>query len=294
MPQRFDAEQFREMVYAHPGSEYVRWWRAIMDPSWSPKAGVPGSGREKWLREEQTGVSDYRAVVQGVQVLRRFYPQGTWEVGDILLTTMPDELPFGANDWICPMGRSGSGSDTTMDARVLPFKEAVVRGGDEMAMAGTVSSSGTAITGSGTAFSTALRIGDVLKAAGQSRRVVSITDPTHLAVDTAPSPVWSSVGYVRGREALGRSPAWALELVRDASTTYVVSGDVDLSTDGTELQWASAGASPAAGATVSLAYRHFARYVVLPDYEMTRVRVGGVALPQRVTARLVWGTRGES
>lgn len=53
-------------------------------------------------------------------------------------------------------------------------------------LTGTSSSSGTAVTGSGTAFTTELVVGDVIgTVANGFRRVTSITDATHLAVDVA-------------------------------------------------------------------------------------------------------------
>ncbi len=54
------------------------------------------------------------------------------------------------------------------------------------ALTGTVASSGTALTGTGTAFDTELSAGDVIgNATNGYRTVVSVTDATHCAVDSA-------------------------------------------------------------------------------------------------------------
>ncbi len=61
------------------------------------------------------------------------------------------------------------------------------------ALTGTVSSTGTAVTGVGTAFDTELQIGDVIgNDISGYRRVISITDATHLVVDSAFNPELSS------------------------------------------------------------------------------------------------------
>ncbi len=61
---------------------------------------------------------------------------------------------------------------------------------------GTVSSSGTAITGSGTAFDTELAVDDWIMLqnatnATTMRKVTVITDATHLTLDAAPASTWS-------------------------------------------------------------------------------------------------------
>lgn len=61
------------------------------------------------------------------------------------------------------------------------------------ALTGTSTSSGTAVTGTTTAFDTELVIGDVIgNAVSGYRRVISITDATHLAVDSAFNPELSA------------------------------------------------------------------------------------------------------
>ena len=50
---------------------------------------------------------------------------------------------------------------------------------------GTISSTGTAVTGAGTSFTTELVVGDLIEADGQKKKVISITDNTNLTVDFA-------------------------------------------------------------------------------------------------------------
>lgn len=60
---------------------------------------------------------------------------------------------------------------------------------------GTLSSSGTAITGAGTSLLTEAPAGTVIHAAGQHVVVASVTDDTHLTLVTAPSPALSGASF---------------------------------------------------------------------------------------------------
>ncbi len=57
---------------------------------------------------------------------------------------------------------------------------------------GTISSSGTTVTGSSSAFNTQLAIGDTITASGQTRIITAIASATSLTTDTAFSPVISA------------------------------------------------------------------------------------------------------
>lgn len=58
--------------------------------------------------------------------------------------------------------------------------------GGDAALTGTVSSTGTALTGTGTAFDTELKVGDVIyDGSGEFRKVDSITDATNATVSAA-------------------------------------------------------------------------------------------------------------
>ena len=52
-------------------------------------------------------------------------------------------------------------------------------------LAGTISSNGTVVTGSGTAFANTMAVGNYIKAANQFKQVVSIANNTSLVVDSA-------------------------------------------------------------------------------------------------------------
>jgi len=68
---------------------------------------------------------------------------------------------------------------------------------------GTISSSGTAVTGSGTSFTTQLRIGQCIIAGGQTRVITAITDNTNLTVGSAFSPDVSASAFSYGLPASG-------------------------------------------------------------------------------------------
>lgn len=67
---------------------------------------------------------------------------------------------------------------------------------------GTLSSSGDAVTGTGTSFTTQLVLNDEIKVSGgPSCRVKTITDDTHMTVDHAPSPAWSNAAFLYSKDA---------------------------------------------------------------------------------------------
>lgn len=70
------------------------------------------------------------------------------------------------------------------------------------ALTGTSTSSGTAVTGSGSAFTTELEIGNVIgNETSGYRRVISITDATHLTVDSAFNPELSAASITKSAYA---------------------------------------------------------------------------------------------
>lgn len=66
---------------------------------------------------------------------------------------------------------------------------------DGFAGTGAVSSTGVAVTGSGTDFLTRFKSGDTITAASQARIIDVVTNNTSLTVTVAPSPVWSGATY---------------------------------------------------------------------------------------------------
>lgn len=67
----------------------------------------------------------------------------------------------------------------------------------EVAGAGTVSTTGTAVTGSGTSFLTFFKIGQYVRSGATTFKIGAIADATHLTLEAAPAVDWSSAAYVR-------------------------------------------------------------------------------------------------
>lgn len=96
-----------------------------------------------------------------------------------------------------------AGSEAAASASAL----GVINGVAATQLAGTVSSSGTTVTGSGTAFLTDFAAGKprVITADGISLRVSSVASDTSLTLASAPPVAWSGAIYWRGGPALGVS-----------------------------------------------------------------------------------------
>lgn len=221
--------------------------------------------------------------------MRRYLPQGTLQSGDLVITTMPDELPLSEEDWVLPNGRQIGASPPFMelpDARTFVYRQLLIRGASDVAGAGTISSSGAAVTGAGTAFASFVQIGDILRAAGQSFRVTAVASDTQITLDGSPSPAWSSISYTKAVEKLRHCPAVLIEEIRDAASIYKGGTDYALASDEETVQWKSAVNSPAPGTRYSIRYRYLPRYVVLGDMGLQRHVVRGERLPQRVIARI--------
>lgn len=79
-------------------------------------------------------------------------------------------------------------------------------------LTGTVSTSGTSVTGSGTAFEAELYVGDTIFVGGQDRTVTAITDDTHLTVNSA----FTSMS---GQTATEKQPRFAFNMIFDSQTS---------------------------------------------------------------------------
>lgn len=285
---QFDPEDFRAFILSHPSSQFIRWYRAFPDPTYDPtttKAAF-ASGKSKWRRVEQTLQGDYRAIIRGGSAIRAYTQYAELPTGSVIITTMPDELPLGIADWVAPIGMGREFDPDSPDQRTYEYKETVTRGQDRETGAGTISSSGTAVTGTGTAFTSFLRVGDIVLAAGQGRRITAITDDTHLTVESSPSPVWNGNDYQRAFERLLYHPVVSLTTVEDAATAYTVKTDVTVDTDERSVRWFSASDSPAFGTRYGVTYRYLLKYQVFDDLTTQRQRAHGVALPQSVVATI--------
>ncbi|HEY3324792.1 MAG TPA: autotransporter-associated beta strand repeat-containing protein [Planctomycetota bacterium] len=93
---------------------------------------------------------------------------------------------------------------------------------------GAVSSSGTTVNGTSTAFASELAVGDTLRAAGQIRTVAAISNDLTLSVDSAFSPALSGASLVRERLATGSINSSGTEVYGTGTllSTELANGDV--------------------------------------------------------------------
>lgn len=276
--QAIEHAEYRAFIYGHPNTQYVRWWRAIINPAISRLTGRGASPFSKWIWEEQD-VSNYRAVISDVRQMKRYLPHGDFETGDMSMMSMSNEIPVGDHDWVVPMGIE------PRDARTMQYKEPLPRGGFAESPDGTVVSSGTTVTGAGTTF-TAFHAGDILDCAGSQVRIDHIVSDTSLVVDVAPSPSWNGNTFTRRREAVSHYPLKSVEEIRDAEHIYHSESDFTIASD-RFIVWNTAAGSPPPGSGLSIVYQYFPRFMCIPDMHITSHPVQGVASPQVVTLRLV-------
>lgn len=99
-------------------------------------------------------------------------------------------------------------TDDDVDA-IIPIKEDVIPA-TSTAGTGTISSSGVNVTGSSTAFTTQLAVGDTITASGQTRTIATISSNTALTTTVAFSPTitaGTSFTYVTG--VYSRTITWS-------------------------------------------------------------------------------------
>lgn len=283
LAEELDPEEFRRMIYAHASSQRVRWWKAYKELALS--TGVTTA--DKWSRVEQDA-RPFRALVQGERIARRYFPdEGAILSGDILVTTMPDEIPLADHDWLIPMGRFEQGDGLLPDAPTFVYKERIVRGSaNPVVGVGTVASSGSNVTGTNTTFTTLFVVGDVFQVGKQAFLVTAVTDDTHLALSGAPAIDWNGHTYQKMVDKVLRSPVARLDEIVDADRTYALDVDYTLADDQETIQWLKATSVPAPGATYSVNYTYTPRYVVMGDMGRRRHGVRGIPLPQSIVCRL--------
>ncbi|MCH9647367.1 MAG: carboxypeptidase-like regulatory domain-containing protein [Deltaproteobacteria bacterium] len=101
----------------------------------------------------------------------------------------------------------------------------------EVSGAGSVSSSGVIVTGSGTQFTSFIEAGHILKSGGKVRLVTEVVSDTELKTESAFNPVLSNVGYSR----VGERPtlaAWKQKngfpaVGGDAEAVFLNAGDLN-------------------------------------------------------------------
>lgn len=286
----FEPEDFRTLLHTHEASECLRWWQAWRDPSYArDKARTPQDGRDGWARAERTDIRHFRALVQGASRFHKLVQAGLLQANDLVVTTMPDEMPLALHDWIIPMGKDVAVPNTLPDARTSIEKELIIRGEGEVEGAGLVSASGTTVTGTGTLFASFFHAGDIIEAAGQARRIESVASDLSLTIESGLSPNWNQNKFVKRADRLPRAPSALIEDIRDANQVYVTDRDFRLGEDEATVEWLSASNSPAMATQYSVIYQAYAKYIVRDDLGFRRRTVNGVALPQRVRCVLVNG-----
>jgi len=126
-----------------------------------------------------------------------------------------------ATGTISASGTSVTGTGTSFNSE-LRVGDYIIPG---LAGTGTISSSGTTVTGSGTSFNTQLAVGDEIVVSGQTRIVTAIASNTSLTTDSAFSPALSGASFVfyslinHGRVATVISSDTALTINSAFSTT---------------------------------------------------------------------------
>jgi len=110
----FDTERFRAQIHAM--GESIGWLRGMKCPCGDPVTGTrdrncPLCGGVGTAYEAQD-IAAYKAMVQNVTQQMAMANYGTMQVGDIVITTMPDEIPLREMDMIIIPSRSMTQEET--------------------------------------------------------------------------------------------------------------------------------------------------------------------------------------
>lgn len=281
-----DTADFRQMIYAHPASQIIRYFQTSLDPSYNIQGPTAGTLYSKWLRSE-VDVSMYMALVQNATRARHFIP-GIGDVGqgDLVITVLPDQIPLADHDIVIPCGRTVTGN--TPSSTVFTNREVIRRGSTLLPQSGIVSSTTSVVTGVGTTFTSTLMPGDIMAVGSQQLRVVSIASDTTLTLESSPVPVFRGNVWAKAVDRLTYPPVAWIDTVAITGYSYVPgpSSDVWFSADQQYVQWFSASNSPAPGVQYSITYRYQPMYEVREDLGL-RIRPSTTTdMPQGVVARL--------
>lgn len=112
----FHPEKFRGLIQRK--GEPVRWWKAGRCPCYDPVTGghnpqCPLCGGKSIIYTEQA-VPGYRVLMQGVSEQNQYLAQGLLVAGDVIFTTMPDEIPLGEHDLVALSTRQFRHSETVV------------------------------------------------------------------------------------------------------------------------------------------------------------------------------------
>ena len=283
----YDPELFRAEIRANPNSERIRWFKSRLSPTASRSKGVQSKDGKLYDYVEQTVLRQTRAKIEDERIVKNYIQSGEVQSGDIAVTVMLDEIPLADHDIIIPIGRY-DGNYPAVDARVFPFSDLYTRGKDTIKLAGTISSSGTTVTGTGTQFTTQLIPGDLIVVGSGSAVVKTISSDTSLTIVTAPNCVYSQQSFSIASEDFQNYPAAYIDEIVDANNVvYNNVTDVAVSADGKSIQWINPLNQPAFGVNFTVRYYYYPVYIIIPDYGTRRHVVKGKSMPMTVIARLV-------
>jgi hypothetical protein len=286
MQEDLDPEDFRAFINGAAASQVIRWWKSSLNPNYTLISADfdPTTGQQKWNYQEQCNIAQYRALIRDGQWMKRYGQEGSLQVGDMTIMTMPDELPVGDHDLVVAYGRAFTMQGLPLNARTLLNKEACTRGRLEIQQNGTVTSTGASVTGVGTTF-TQLGVGALVRAAGQALRITTIASDTSMTVESPPAPIWNSNNYVSLVDQLLYWPVAEIEEIQVAAGALIPGVDYTLNTDEKTINWLSLNA-PAAGIGFSVVYRYYPKYQVIGDLGLSNHSIRGIPLPQTCVMRL--------
>lgn len=235
-PFRIDFGDIAALVYAHPGRQFCRWFKAYAQIPTNTTSQTFATDARKFLRIEQDWVSSETRplVVFDATGFNRTYRDmlGLVEEGGMAMVYMPDEIDIAQDDWITPWGMVGDGTD----APSRTVLEVIPRGRKRLSAQGTVT-----IAGSTATFSSAVdgpRYGDVLFAAGGAYTIgtpVGATAPILGTITASPSGV-TSAAYEIGRDSMLHPSAFNLiEIMSPAGTVYKANLLADI--EDQEIRW---------------------------------------------------------
>ena len=245
-----------------PDMVLAQWWQAVVNPGYLDSNDVIVNGQPEFNRVQRLNPNRadglYPIVVGSEQLNKSYYRQGTWENGSVPITYYATDMPLAPFDWVIPLGSNGHGDSIT-----FPEKQNCRRGEKVAACLGTVSNTGTAVTGSGTSFDTTFRAGDLIQFVGQAYPVLAVLSPTSLILATVPESNITSFPYFKLTERLLYPPVASITQIVDASGVIYRPGiDYVLASDMETIQWLSP-TSP------SYNVRFGVSYTYRPKYEIT-------------------------
>ncbi len=288
-------EEFRSLVYGHPNSTRIRWWKATRDPNYDRTKGRSSltqtlTGGDNWRRDEQP-VADFRALVQGAEVVKRYMEAGALLSGDLVITTLPEELPLGDHDWIVVTGAQQGRGDSPQ-ARTYRNSEMLLRGSTALVPPGqstnyacSIDLSGN-VSGVNTDFTAAFRTGDILLAGGRGWRISAVNGTASMNVVANASTTLPLMPFMRGVEKITQHGIAVPERLLYGTTDYIYEKDYILDADEQTIKWLTA-ACPPCGAQYAFTYGFYPKYEVVPTMGMKRAVINGINKPQRVIARMI-------